>query len=1325
MSWGSVSCVTPARAGAGPSNVRLVYGGVLFSSEAVPYTYYDCGTVTGCASCAQTRECGWCLETMTCTGAGACPTANVVSSSSSCPRLVDWSGVSAGSSGGSTSITLQGSRFLATSNYTCLFEGTGLETQGTLMGSNSSLLACKTAPGSPGVTQVRVRSQGRDYSSNGLPFSYYSCDGLFTCAACITAAGKPDCVWCRDKGACTASASCLASSGMLPVGPGGTTCPALSAVVPSGVPLAGAPVTVVGTSFSHAPEVQCDFEGVSSPATVLSDDKITCTAGAHEAGPINLRLTSKGSVFAPPTLPFLYYDCSTRTSCGTCISASQPLCRWCSSRATCVSDGDASATCPSSAPVAACPVAQGFAPDAPSSGSTSGGTIVTISGSNFVKPDPDLVLSCKFGSLLVNATYVSDTAVTCQAPALDAVVGFTPSSVVVPPSSVLSLATAAAEEAAARFAVNPRHRYTAADMGRRIFGAQQQQPAAAGNNATGNFAFISPLSLVLGSRSYVEFAAPLSFGYYSCSSALNERGADGLPDGSCGACLSPEAQALRPECVFCLEDLRCASALSCQASTKTPEAAASRCPLIRSVVPAIVSTHGSTLVTISGGAFVKPQQPPPQGSGFQCLFALDGASPAVPAEPAGTGSLTCRAPKRPGNAEGPVQIAVLRDGALYTANNYTVQYSSFDPAAQAKAAAETQRRTIIAASSASVIIGLVLILLACFALSLWKRQKAQAKIPTPPPLTPEMLTALIFSELKPLSKEQQREAQRVARHADAFLELLCSPDLAIVSAVSDTIDQAEMDTFCRSLVYVFESRGTAPHLMKTLLTRGVQVAESSATLFRTDVVVTKCFRTLFRLNGMPYLHRTLGRVLNAVLYEVKDVEVDTTKVKAGDDATLNAFNLLATCQRILREIINSVPDVPPLFKELFSHLSSETKARWPLILDTLPAVLHEKLGADLTAADRSLAESSQTMSQLIRTAQEVEGGGGGGGDAGGASRASSLIEVRPSAQSRAGRMSVLSTGSRPKEPLPAAFKDAVGDLSEHVSLLSNYLDSLTRVVEDMEASANPSSPAAVKLLERAESDRNSAAVGGFFFLRYVVPAITNPEAHGIVRAAPSTEQRRLLVLVAKVIQNLSNQQPFGKKEPYMVKMNGFIESNGEAVQNIFRQLCGANAKPAAGGLGRKSVAPGKKPLPRQLLEGSADLRVPIPPGHLADAIFLIHSHIAKRRAKILAALRDPEQGSARSDTRVCQISSQMALALEAVLDKIAKEVVDDDGEDHKFDSMGKHKSRNVDSIKPVASGGGAGSSSSIPASAHKRSALPPPAPKDTSSLPAGNHTPYV
>jgi hypothetical protein len=90
-----------------------------------------------------------------------------------------------------------------------------------------------------------------------------------------------------------------------------------------------------------------------------------------------------------------------------------------------------------------------------------------------------------------------------------------------------------------------------------------------------------------------------------------------------------------------------------------------------------------------------------------------------------------------------------------------------------------------------------------------------------------------------------------------------------------------------------------------------------------------------------------------------------------------------------------------------------------------------------------------------------------------------------------------------------------------------------------------------------------AAVGGFFFLRFLCPAILTPDAHGMIPVV-SKELRRTLTLMAKVLQNISNGVEFGAKEEFMICLNPFICTQIPIVKSLFGSLVASDVPVLAG-----------------------------------------------------------------------------------------------------------------------------------------------------------------
>jgi len=80
-------------------------------------------------------------------------------------------------------------------------------------------------------------------------------------------------------------------------------------------------------------------------------------------------------------------------------------------------------------------------------------------------------------------------------------------------------------------------------------------------------------------------------------------------------------------------------------------------------------------------------------------------------------------------------------------------------------------------------------------------------------------------------------------------------------------------------------------------------------------------------------------------------------------------------------------------------------------------------------------------------------------------------------------------------------------------------------------------------------------IATFIFLRYFVAGISVPESFGIIEKRPNPIMRRRLILISKVLSNMSTGVKFGEKEDYMVIMNSYLESKRKLLEKYYKFLC--------------------------------------------------------------------------------------------------------------------------------------------------------------------------
>lgn len=79
-------------------------------------------------------------------------------------------------------------------------------------------------------------------------------------------------------------------------------------------------------------------------------------------------------------------------------------------------------------------------------------------------------------------------------------------------------------------------------------------------------------------------------------------------------------------------------------------------------------------------------------------------------------------------------------------------------------------------------------------------------------------------------------------------------------------------------------------------------------------------------------------------------------------------------------------------------------------------------------------------------------------------------------------------------------------------------------------------------------------IGGFFFLRFINPAIVTPRSYMLIEQVPADNAKRTLTYIAKMLQNLANKPSYAK-EPYMAALSPWVDQNKERMNKFLLELC--------------------------------------------------------------------------------------------------------------------------------------------------------------------------
>ena len=135
----------------------------------------------------------------------------------------------------------------------------------------------------------------------------------------------------------------------------------------------------------------------------------------------------------------------------------------------------------------------------------------------------------------------------------------------------------------------------------------------------------------------------------------------------------------------------------------------------------------------------------------------------------------------------------------------------------------------------------------------------------------------------------------------------------------------------------------------------------------------------------------------------------------------------------------------------------------------------------------------------------------------------------------------------------------IGDrVPQLIEVANSFLDTIIRGLDETPYGIRWICKQIRSLSKRKYPDANDQTVctliGGFFFLRFINPAIVTPRSYMLIDAAPADNPKRTLTYIAKLLQNLANKPSYAK-EPYMIKCQPFIQQNKERVNKFMLDLC--------------------------------------------------------------------------------------------------------------------------------------------------------------------------
>ena len=426
----SIACVVPpavSMTGATKSLQVQVRDGLVQWGDPYMFSYVACSTFTNCSDCAGSTACGWCLGSNNCTYSTLCAQTTDVWTHQ-CPNIDSISPNAVSAFGGDVLWIATTSVLTTTGGYTYSVQFGSSAPVPALVTAKRSLTSSfqVTTPviaatiGTQAIAVSLIRSPGSVIvASTSSSLSAYNCSTFSSCSTCFSAG--PRCRWCSSINTCGDS-SVVTGCGTSPA-----VCASVSAVTPNEVFLlnAASPLSITGLNLLSLPSsnLQCVFQSSTTStqttsATVTSATAATCPVINTPVAVYSLSLGYSG-VPATNGIPYEVYNCSA-APCSSCVAnGKSSFCNWCDDFGTtfgCVTSGTTCTTA-ITAP-ASCPIITSSTPNPVLSGVS---TSVTLSGSFAALPvsGSTCVFSPSSGSpVSVATTTTSSTSVACTSTAL-------------------------------------------------------------------------------------------------------------------------------------------------------------------------------------------------------------------------------------------------------------------------------------------------------------------------------------------------------------------------------------------------------------------------------------------------------------------------------------------------------------------------------------------------------------------------------------------------------------------------------------------------------------------------------------------------------------------------------------------------------------------------------------------------------------------------------------------------------------------------------------------------------------------------------------------
>ncbi|KAJ6238881.1 ras gtpase-activating protein [Anaeramoeba flamelloides] len=191
----------------------------------------------------------------------------------------------------------------------------------------------------------------------------------------------------------------------------------------------------------------------------------------------------------------------------------------------------------------------------------------------------------------------------------------------------------------------------------------------------------------------------------------------------------------------------------------------------------------------------------------------------------------------------------------------------------------------------------------------------------------------LFGDGFSVSDNEISRLRKSSTKKDLFdLQELLLENLDFVNCLCIAAETKVADYLGKSLLYIFESNGDSPAIMKYFIEKEINECDDGDLLFRGYSMASKLWTSFCHLAcAIEYLHRTLSQPIYDLLkdQEKLEVELDPDQVKEIGAQSANKYNLMAASESFLSAIVSHSDDIPPSFRFILSTTRQLLEQKFP------------------------------------------------------------------------------------------------------------------------------------------------------------------------------------------------------------------------------------------------------------------------------------------------------------------------------------------------------------------------------------------------------------